>query len=198
MNHLHYAVKITSMQRKIFGFVAIAFISASSPVHAAETQILVGSPTVAQTAETQNIIPDQDTTVDAPSGVPDAEEIKPVRIVNSAVTAYNSLPGQTDGSPFVTADGSCVGDGIVAANFLRIGTKVRLPDLFGDKIFEVRDRMNERYTYRIDVWMKEKKDAKQFGYKRKVKIEVLEDGDGKKNWDQKNTNAGCRAKVLGI
>ncbi|MBD3252034.1 hypothetical protein GF380_06350, partial [Candidatus Uhrbacteria bacterium] len=55
------------------------------------------------------------------------------------MTAYTSRPEETDDTPFITADGSHVRDGIVAANFLPFGTKVRIPSLFGDQIFEVHD-----------------------------------------------------------
>lgn len=97
-----------------------------------------------------------------------------------SMTAYNSEPGQTDSTPFTTADGSTVRDGILAANFLPFGTKVRIPSLFGNRIFEVHDRMNPRYTLRADVWMANKSDARQFGLKRNVKIEVIEMGDNSK------------------
>lgn len=93
------------------------------------------------------------------------------------VTAYNSEPGQTDDTPCITANGfNLCEHGIedsVAANFLRFGTKVRIPELYGDKVFTVRDRMNKRYTSRMDIWMLEKSDAIKFGAQR-VSIEVLE------------------------
>jgi len=97
-----------------------------------------------------------------------------------SMTAYNSEVGQTDDSPFTTADGSTVRDGILAANFLPFGTKVRIPSLFGNRIFEVHDRMNPRYNLRADVWMANKRDARKFGLKRNVKIEVIEMGDNSK------------------
>ena len=61
----------------------------------------------------------------------------------------------------------------IAANFLPMGTKVRFPDLYGDKIFVVRDRMNARYGYgRGDIWMPTKAEAISFGVKR-VKMEIF-------------------------
>lgn len=93
------------------------------------------------------------------------------------LTAYNSEVDQCDDSPCITANGFDVCEhGIedtIAANFLKFGTKVRIPDLFGDKVFVVRDRMNKRYPNRIDIWMLEKQDAKQFGVKL-AKIEILQ------------------------
>jgi len=95
----------------------------------------------------------------------------------TTITAYNSERGQTDNTPCITANGFDVCDknieDTIAANFLRFGTKVRIPDLFGDRIFTVRDRMNSRYTNRVDVWMIEKEDALKLG-KRLAKIEILE------------------------
>lgn len=94
-----------------------------------------------------------------------------VRLVE--MTAYTSEVGQTDQSPFVTANGTRVRDGIVAANFLKFQTRIRLPELYGDKIFVVTDRMHERYTNRVDIWMEKKSEALRFGVKRRVKIEIL-------------------------
>lgn len=95
----------------------------------------------------------------------------------TTITAYTSEPGQTDDSPCITANGFNVCDrnieDTIAVNFLKFGTKVRIPNLFGDKIFIVRDRMNSRFTNRVDIWMIEKDDALKLG-KRLAKIEVLE------------------------
>ena len=60
-------------------------------------------------------------------------------------TAYNSLVGQTDDSPWTTASGTRCRSGVIASNHLPIGTKVMIEG-FGDKIFTVEDRMTtERY-----------------------------------------------------
>lgn len=88
------------------------------------------------------------------------------------VTSYNSEPGQTDNTPFITAFGTHVRDGIVATNFLPKGTLVRFPDVFGEKTFVVEDRMNSRYYYRMDIWMENKQDSKVFGVKY-LKMEIL-------------------------
>lgn len=79
------------------------------------------------------------------------------------VTAYSSTPDQTDDSPFITANGTVVRDGVVAANFLPLGSRVYVPALFGDKEFIVADRMNKRYYYKMDIWMPNRKQAKLFG-----------------------------------
>ncbi len=95
----------------------------------------------------------------------------PLRTIRVAATAYNSEVAQTDDTPFITASGTHVRHGVIAANFLRIGTKVKIPDYFGDQIFIVEDRMNARYTNRIDIWMADRSDAIEFGV-RTVAIEI--------------------------
>ena len=93
-----------------------------------------------------------------------------------AMTAYNSEVGQCDDSPCITANGFNVCEhGIedtVAANFLPFGTEIRIPELFGDKILIVRDRMNARYTDRVDVWLLSHDNAIDFGVKYPM-IEIL-------------------------
>lgn len=110
---------------------------------------------------------------------PPAESSDPAsRVMYVSATAYSSTPDQTDGDPCTTANGYnvCKGnqENVLAANFLPFGTKVRLPDMYGNKVFVVQDRMARRFSNRIDVWMKTRDAAMQFGI-RKVKIEVLED-----------------------
>lgn len=92
------------------------------------------------------------------------------------VSAYSSTPDQTDDSPFIMASGKHVYDGAVAANFLPLGTKVRFPDLYGDKIFTVEDRMNKRYHYKMDIWMETRSEALRFGVKN-LRYEVVVDSN---------------------
>ncbi|OGN06676.1 MAG: hypothetical protein A2669_01810 [Candidatus Yanofskybacteria bacterium RIFCSPHIGHO2_01_FULL_48_25b] len=89
-----------------------------------------------------------------------------------SASAYSSSVDETDDTPFITAKGTYVRDGIVAANFLPFGTAIKIPEVFGDKIFIVEDRMNKRYRYNVDVWFPSKELAKQFGRKT-VRIEVI-------------------------
>ena len=95
---------------------------------------------------------------------PTASNREAPRTTKISVTAYNSVPWQTDDTPFNTADGTHVRDGIVAANFLPLGTRVKFPEIYGDKEFVVKDRMNARYRNRADIWMESIPDAKQFGH----------------------------------
>ena len=96
-----------------------------------------------------------------------------VRTVSVIVTAYSSTTWQTDDSPFITASGTAVREGVVAANFLPIGTKIKLPDLYGDKIFVVEDRMHPRQKYVVDIWFPSYSEALNFGTKY-TKIQVIE------------------------
>ncbi len=88
------------------------------------------------------------------------------------VTSYSSTRDQTDDTPYITAWGTFVRDGVIAANFLPLGTRIRMPDHFGDKVFIVEDRMNDRYWRRIDIWQPSREVAKQWGIKR-VRIEII-------------------------
>lgn len=95
-------------------------------------------------------------------------------------TGYSSTLDQTDDTPFITASGAYVRDGIIAANFsingrrVPFGTLVRIPAIYGNKVFVVEDRMNSRYTNNLDIWFSERSLAKEFGSKRVV-IEVVEE-----------------------
>ena len=103
--------------------------------------------------------------------LPESENKKPKMVRWVTVTAYSSTVDQCDDTPFITANGKQVYDGLVATNFLYFGTKVKFPDYFGDKIFTVDDRMNKKYHYRMDVWMPTREQAKQFGV-RYLKVEI--------------------------
>lgn len=103
---------------------------------------------------------------------PKADLRGPSYTMTVTATAYNSLPEQTDSTPFITASGTHVRPGVLAANFLPIGTRVKIPEYFGDQIFIVEDRMNPRYYKRLDIWMESVVDAREFGV-RNVTIEVF-------------------------
>jgi len=90
------------------------------------------------------------------------------------VTGYSSSYDETDDDPYITASGEFVRDGIVASNFLPIGTRIKIPALFGNKVFIVKDRMSPRYYYRVDVWFPSKETAINFGVHYNVEIEVVD------------------------
>lgn len=99
------------------------------------------------------------------------------RVINMTVTAYNSEVGQCDDTPCITANGFNVCEhgieDVIATNILPFGTKVMFPELYGDKVFTVQDRMNAKYSYRADIWMVNRADAIQFGAHYNVKMVVL-------------------------
>lgn len=97
---------------------------------------------------------------------------KPKSVHYRIVTAYSSTPEETDETPFITASGNHVRVGTVAANWLPFGTAIRIPELFGDQIFIVEDRMHARHNDKVDIWFPEKQTAKKFGI-RLARIEVL-------------------------
>ncbi|MDI6785484.1 MAG: 3D domain-containing protein [bacterium] len=88
-------------------------------------------------------------------------------------TAYTPSIFECDSSPFITASGRKVRDGMIAVSrdlykILPFGSKVRIKN----KIYIVEDLMNKRWKKRIDFFMWSKESARTFG-KRSVVIEVL-------------------------
>ncbi|MFA6511914.1 MAG: hypothetical protein WCV86_02195 [Patescibacteria group bacterium] len=106
--------------------------------------------------------------------LPQMADVPVKRTMRLTVTAYSSTVDQTDGDPFTAASGARVFDGMLAHNTLPFGTKVRIPEYFGDKVFIVLDRLNPRYgQYMADIWMETREQAKQWGA-RIVTIEILD------------------------
>lgn len=89
------------------------------------------------------------------------------------ITAYSSSVDETDSTPNITASGIRVRDGIVASNAFPLGTKIKIPELYGDKVLTIEDRMHQRFTDRIDVWMPSKWGALHFG-KKQAEVEIVE------------------------
>jgi 3D (Asp-Asp-Asp) domain-containing protein len=109
------------------------------------------------------------------NSLPTADAKKPKRTMWVTVTAYSSAIDQCDADPCVTASGLNVcrhnQEDVVAANFLPFGAVVKMPEIFGNRIFTVQDRMNARYTERIDVWFRSREAAREFGVQR-VLVEI--------------------------
>lgn len=102
------------------------------------------------------------------------DSVKVTKTIKMVITAYSSTPEETDDTPFITASGKHVADGIIANNMLPFGTKVRMPNLYGNKVFVVEDRMHQRKgSYHVDIWFPDQKEAKEFGVTL-TNIEVLE------------------------
>jgi len=89
-------------------------------------------------------------------------------------TAYTPRPEETDSTPWLTAAGTKTREGVIAANWLPFGTRVKI----NNKIYTVEDRMNSRYTAafpaRIDIVFLSIEKARKFG-KQKIEIEILPD-----------------------
>ncbi len=117
------------------------------------------------------------------------EPAKTLKVDYIDITAYRPVFEECDSDPLVTADGTYIPAvvdkvNIVASNNMPFGTKFRIPDHFGDKVFEVRDRMNARYTKRVDILMTgTKKEVNQWGLKRQAKIEIIEMGTNAHKWN---------------
>lgn len=89
------------------------------------------------------------------------------KTIEVIVTGYSSTPEETDDTPYITASGKRVRDGIIANNFLPFGTKVKIPEIYGDKIFVVEDKMNARFeSHHVDIWFPSSEQALNFGVKR--------------------------------
>ena len=93
------------------------------------------------------------------------------------VSGYSSTEDQTDSTPCITASGYnvCVAntENIVATNILPLGSQVMFPDLYGDKIFYVEDRMNTRYQNHADLGFQTRWQALNFGRKAGIRMVLV-------------------------
>lgn len=175
---LHFQGKRNTIQERIIALaILIGVFTGMVPALAINTETNQVTTTVLST--TDDGLPE----VTAPSSdYPVAEDRTPKRTLTVVATAYNSLKGQTDSTPCTPAmpkfnlcdfyEEHGFGN-TIASNYLPLGTHVRFPDLFGDKVFVVRDRMNARYgSSRVDVWFHDYAEARKFGAKR-TKLEIF-------------------------
>jgi len=125
----------------------------------------------------QEISENQLSIIQGNSLLPTLDPVCPTRIVKEMkviVTGYSSSVYETDDDPNITASGSLVREGVVANNYLPFGTKIRIPELYGDKVFVVEDRMHwKKGYYHVDIWFPSYWQAKTFGATR-TDIEILE------------------------
>ena len=109
----------------------------------------------------------------APAGL---AKVPRVRSVVVDATAYNSLPEQTEGDPWLSASGHRLEPGMraiaVSPDLAKLGLihgrKVRIEGLRGEWI--VRDRMPRRWKRRIDIFMGEDVEAALDFGRRRVRI----------------------------
>ncbi len=106
----------------------------------------------------------------SPSMAADYYPVVPGTTMRVLSTAYSSTADQTDISPFITASGLHTGPGVIAANWLPLGTQVRI----GQQIYTVWDRMNSRYNgkYVLDIWKPTRTQALNYGV-RIIKVEIV-------------------------
>jgi len=87
---------------------------------------------------------------------------KPYKTITATLTAYTPEVAQTDSTPFLTANGSPVKEGLVACpRHISLGTWVEIQ---GNK-YLCADRMNARYKNNFDIFMWSKSKALAFGRK---------------------------------
>lgn len=93
--------------------------------------------------------------------------------IEAIITAYSPL--ETDETPYETAAGTIPKEGkTVANNFLPLGTLIKIPEIFGEEILIVEDRMNSRIKgNRFDVFFENQQKAIEFGIK-KTYVEILD------------------------
>lgn len=191
-------ITIKILERTLNSVLILAFLVSAMPKTALAKNTEIAK---ISTALTGAIV----AAVDVPDGgtgetFPISGEREALRTLNVFATAYSSDPWQTDSTPCLPAMASfdlCENykktgvEDTIAANFLPLGTKVRFPDLYGNRIFTVRDRMNKRYNYsnigyyRLDFYMAAldedgeidndvaRQKARDFGFKRNIKMEIL-------------------------
>lgn len=101
---------------------------------------------------------------------------------NLTPTAYRSVPAQTDDTPFITATGERVHNKGVAVS-QDLLKKNGGPLEYGDLLYIhgvgykfVNDCMNKRHKNRLDVWVRNYADEKEFDRKfrgKKLKVWVI-------------------------
>jgi 3D (Asp-Asp-Asp) domain-containing protein len=164
---------------KTFLIVLIASITVTSvKIQSASAQVLLPTPVFITAAEMAYDAIQQSGFV-VPDSTIQATDVTPIKFSKRVVvTAYNSVPGQTDNTPCISADGSNIcelknkGEESCAAA-LPFGTKINIP---GFGVCTVRDRLAPRFSNRIDLYFggKEKiSAAKQWG-KRALLVDVLD------------------------
>ena len=116
--------------------------------------------------------PNNTTTIESSVVATDISFPAPIKVTLRTITAYSSTPEETDDTPFITASGKHVHEGTIAANWLPFGAKVKIPELFGERIFTVEDRMHRRHNTKLDIWFPSKEAAIKFGVQI-ANVEVL-------------------------
>jgi 3D (Asp-Asp-Asp) domain-containing protein len=172
--NLKYPVWGKSLLIFILGFSGLWLVLSEGPVEAESLAKTQTSEAVQEAveglddlpmAEDNSVVALAENTATTSREITDAEAEQAKRIP-VVVTAYSSTPWETDDTPFTTASGTEVRDGVVANNLLPFGTRIMIPELYGDKIFTVEDRMHWRKSiYQVDIWFPYTSEAINFGVK---------------------------------
>jgi 3D (Asp-Asp-Asp) domain-containing protein len=147
------------------GLIVLAFSALTLTLEAKSDNINLAQGYLSEKSNSIAFLANKDRAMDN-----DDKEYKKIKVI---VTAYSSTEWQTDDTPFITANGSTVREGIVANNMLPFGTEIKIPELYGNKVFTVEDRMHSRKgSYWVDIWFPTLEEAKAFGIK-ETYVEVL-------------------------
>lgn len=99
------------------------------------------------------------------------QEVNISHSYNCTLTAYSATVDQTDSDPHVTAlmERPVVGGTVAVSHDLKryLGNKVYIS---GHGVFRVNDLMNKRYSKRIDLFVKDRQTAINFGKKEDVLV----------------------------
>lgn len=122
-------------------------------------------------------------------------KVENTETVTATVTAYSSEVGQTDSTPFITANGDTVGRGTIACPIrLKFGTVV---EINGTK-YKCNDRMHTRYQSQnyFDIWFPTTKLAYQWGTRR-VQVIIYTDTNGINKTQRGDIQSGADVEIKG-
>ena len=141
-------------------------------IAAISTIIFPGQVLLSQEIDNQSIMQEGHYMIPGGDSLLARNELSLRRSVAVIITGYSSTVDQTDDTPYITAWNTRTRPGVVAANWLPFGTNIRIPELFGDRVFVVEDRMHRRNSHKLDIWFQSREEALRFGVKR-ARIEIL-------------------------
>jgi 3D (Asp-Asp-Asp) domain-containing protein len=166
--------KSLKLAKYIIFSVSLLFVFIQTNPHrlvlaASESILEVGGPTdLLLITDPSNFLPEKNNKITAI--LPTNSEL-PYYTAYITATAYTSRLVETDASPTIAAWGDHVFWGMLASNAFPRGTKIQIPEYYGDKMFTILDRMNERYYHHLDIWMPDLSEAKNWG-SRYVEIRI--------------------------
>lgn len=90
------------------------------------------------------------------------------------ITAYTSCSTECWGDPYITHSEDSVGIGVIAADLslFPFGTRFIIPGYNNGRVCIVKDSGSKIKGYKLDLWMKTKEEARQWG-RRKIKVKRI-------------------------